>query len=162
MDPLKENGLKIFDSYVTHIFNWFYTSVVSKLVSELPSLWYRSARNRRCASIKIASTPPTAQTPVSNELIFWRATPHEIAFRGTEAIFEFRPWSWDTKLKLGHFSMFPPFLNGPDISMFIPNISAPRQKFKNRLGAPESIPMMSFSPKNQPIWHRRLGCRGGC
>ena len=38
MDPLKENGLKIFDSYVTHIFNWFYTSVVSKLVSELPSL----------------------------------------------------------------------------------------------------------------------------
>ena len=33
-------------------------------------------------------------------------------------------------------------------------------KFKNRLGAPESIAMMSFSPKNQPIWPRRFGCRG--
>ena len=40
---------------------------------------------------KSLAPPPTAQTPVSNWLIFWRATPHEIAFRGTEAIFEFRP-----------------------------------------------------------------------
>ena len=40
--------------------------------------------------LKSLAPPPTAQTPVSNELIFWRATPHEIAFRGTEAIFEYR------------------------------------------------------------------------
>ena len=52
--------------------------------------------------------------------------------------------------------MFPPFLNGPEISMFIPNISAPRQKFKNRLGAPESIAMMSsrlkISPFDPGVW----------
>ena len=40
-------------------------------------------------------------------------------------------------------------------------ILASRAKFKNRLGAPESIAMMSFSPKNQPICPRRLGRRGG-
>ena len=55
--------------------------------------------------------------------------------------------------------MFFLFLIGLEISMFSPNISAPRQKFKNRLGAPESIAMMSFSPKNQPIWLRHLGSR---
>ena len=34
-------------------------------------------------------------------------------------------------------------------------------KFKNRLGAPESIHMRGFSPKNEQIWPRGLGCRGG-
>ena len=34
-------------------------------------------------------------------------------------------------------------------------------KFKNRLGAPESIHMRGFSPKNEQIWSRGLGCRGG-
>ncbi len=43
------------------------------------------------------------------------------------------------------------FLIGLEISMFSPDISAPRQKFKNRLGALESIAIMSFSPENQPI-----------
>ena len=33
--------------------------------------------------------------------------------------------------------------------------------FKNRLGAPESIHMRGFSPKNEQIWPRGLGCRGG-
>ena len=42
-----------------------------------------------------------------------------------------------------------------------PHNSAPRQKFKNRLGAPESIPMRSFSPKNEPIRPRGLSCGGG-
>ena len=35
-------------------------------------------------------------------------------------------------------------------------------KFKNRLDAPESIHMRGFSPKNEQIWPRGLGCRGGC
>ena len=35
-------------------------------------------------------------------------------------------------------------------------------KFKNRLGAPESIHMRGFSPKNEQIWPRGLGCRGMC
>ena len=35
-------------------------------------------------------------------------------------------------------------------------------KLKNRLGAPESIHMRGFSPKNEQIWARGLGCRGGC
>ena len=39
--------------------------------------------------------PPTAQTPGPNWLIFWLETPHLIAFRGTEAIFEFLPGSRD-------------------------------------------------------------------
>ena len=43
------------------------------------------------------------------------------------------------------------FLIGLETSMLSPNISVPRQKFKNRLGAPESIAMMSFSPENQLI-----------
>ena len=34
-------------------------------------------------------------------------------------------------------------------------------KFKNRLGAPESIHMRGFSPKNEQIRPRGLGCRGG-
>ena len=34
-------------------------------------------------------------------------------------------------------------------------------KFKNRLDAPESIHMRGFSPKNEQIWPRGLGCRGG-
>ena len=41
-----------------------------------------------------------------------------------------------------------------------PHISAPRQKFKNRLGTPESTPMKNFSPKNEPIRPRGLSCRG--
>ena len=35
-------------------------------------------------------------------------------------------------------------------------------KFQNRLGAPKSNPIRGLSPKNEPIWLRRLGCRGGC
>ena len=34
-------------------------------------------------------------------------------------------------------------------------------KFKNRLGAPESIHMRGLSPKNEPIRPTRLSCRGG-
>ena len=45
------------------------------------------------APIKIDGTPPTAQTPRSNWLIFWLETPHGNDFRGTEAIFEFQPGS---------------------------------------------------------------------
>ena len=45
---------------------------------------------------------------------------------------------------------------------FSAHISALRMKFKNRLGASESIHMRGLSPKNEPIRPRRLGCRGGC
>ena len=48
---------------------------------------YRNARNTRCAVLKIDGTPPTAQTPGSNWLIFLLETPHGDTFRGTEAIF---------------------------------------------------------------------------
>ena len=35
-------------------------------------------------------------------------------------------------------------------------------KFKNRLGAPESIHIRGLSPKNEPIRPMRLGWKGGC
>ena len=46
-------------------------------------------------------------------------------------------------------------------AVFFAYISAPRMKFKNRLGAPESIHMRGLVPKNEPIRPGRLGCRGG-
>ena len=46
--------------------------------------------------------------------------------------------------------------------MKIPNISAPRTKFRNRLDAPESILLRATHLKFEPIRPRRLGCRGGC
>ena len=49
---------------------------------------------------KITGTPPTAQTPGPNWLIFWLEAPHLIVFGRTEAIFEFRIWGWD----IGPFS----------------------------------------------------------
>ena len=45
---------------------------------------------------KRTAPPPTAQTPGSNLLIFWRETPQRDPLRGTGAIFEFRPMSGDT------------------------------------------------------------------
>ena len=50
---------------------------------------------------KSMAPPPTAQTPGSNWLIFWLETPHRNTFRGTEAIFEFHPGSWDMGLFMG-------------------------------------------------------------
>ena len=63
---------------------------------------------------QIASTPPspTAQTPKSNGLIFWRETHHGNAFRGTEAIFEFHLSSRDMTEKCAIFAG----LLGPDLS----------------------------------------------
>ena len=54
-----------------------------------------------------------------------------------------------------------PFLIGPEISMFIPNISASDAKFENPLGDPESTLLRGSHLKNELIWTRRLGCRGG-
>ena len=45
--------------------------------------------------------------------------------------------------------------------MFIPNSSASDAKFKNPLDDPESIHLRGSQLKNEPIWQRRLGCRGG-
>ena len=45
--------------------------------------------------------------------------------------------------------------------MFIPNISASDAKFENPLDDPESILLRGSQLKNELIWPRRLGCRGG-
>ena len=119
---------------------------------------YRSERNTRWKSSKSVAPPPTAYTPGPNWLIFCRETPHVNAFRGTEAIFEFHPRSRD----MGTFWGFRVVKLGVKNWWFSAYISAPRMKFKNRLGAPESIHMRGLSPKNELIRPRRLGCRGGC
>ena len=107
---------------------------------------------------KPVAPPPTAQTPCPNLFIFWREPPHVNAFRGTEAIFEFHSWSRDTCQKL---SIFEPQMD-PSKTPKCAHISDSRMKFKNRLGAPESIHMRGLVPKNEPIRPGRLGCRGGC
>ena len=38
---------------------------------------------------------------------------------------------------------------------------APLSQLLIRLGDPESIPLRGSHLKNEPIWHQRLGCRGG-
>ena len=50
--------------------------------------------------------PPTALTPQPNRLIFWQEAPYLIAFRGTEAIWEFHPMSRDINKKLTIFAQF--------------------------------------------------------
>ena len=107
---------------------------------------------------KPVAPPPTAQTPWPNLFIFWREPPHVNAFRGTEAIFEFHSWSRDISQKL---PIFEP-QSDPSKTPKCAHISGFRMKFKNRLGAPESIHMRGLVPKNEPIRPRRLGCRGGC
>ena len=57
--------------------------------------------------------------------------------------------------------IFEPQFKPSKISKFN-HISDSRMKFKNRLGAPESIHMRGLVPKNEPIRPGRLGCRGGC
>ena len=79
------------------------------------------------------------------------------AFRGTEAIFEFHPRSRDISRKS---SIFDPQFDHSKTPKSA-HISASRMKFKNRLGAPESIHMRGLSTKNEPIRPRRVGCRGG-
>ena len=48
-----------------------------------------------------------------------------------------------------------------EISTFIPNISASDTKFENPLGDPESTLLRGSQLKNELIWPRRSGCRGG-
>ena len=43
----------------------------------------------------------------------------------------------------------------------MPNISVSDAKFENPLDDPESIPLRGSQLKNELIWPRRLGCRGG-
>ena len=45
--------------------------------------------------------------------------------------------------------------------MVFPNISASDAKFENPLDDPESILLRGSQLKNELIWPRRLGCRGG-
>ena len=90
------------------------------------------------------------------------AAPLEDTFRGTGAIFEFRARSRDNELFVGHFRVFSDPPKGPKISMKIFNIPASRTKFKNRLGAPESILLRGSHLKYEPIWCMGLGCREGC
>ena len=45
--------------------------------------------------------------------------------------------------------------------MFFPNISASDAKVENPLDDPESILLRGSQLKNELIWPRRLGCRGG-
>ena len=118
---------------------------------------YRSDWNTRWKASKSVAPPPTAQTPGPNLFIFWREPPHVNAFRGTEAIFEFHSWSRDISQKL---SIFESQLD-PSKTPKCAHISDSRKKFKNRLGAPESIHMRGLVPKNEPIRPGRLGCRGG-
>ena len=72
------------------------------------SIWttYRSDRNTRWKASKIGAPPPTAQTPGPNWLILWPVSPHMNIFKGTEAIFEFHPRSWDMSRKLAIFAYF--------------------------------------------------------
>ena len=46
-------------------------------------------------SLEKRSTPPTAQTPEPNSLIFWRDSIHVITLGMSEAIFEFPIWDRD-------------------------------------------------------------------
>ena len=131
------------------IFGYFY------LARE--NIWLQKWLKYKVKSLQIRSTPPTAQTPGPNLFIFWREPPHVNAFRGTEAIFEFHSWSRDISQKL---SIFESQLD-PSKTPKCAHISDSRKKFKNRLGAPESIHMRGLVPKNEPIRPRRLGCRGG-
>ena len=45
--------------------------------------------------------------------------------------------------------------------MFFPNISASDAKIENPPDDPESILLRGSQLKNELIWPRRLGCRGG-
>ena len=45
--------------------------------------------------------------------------------------------------------------------MFFPNISASDAKFENSLNDSETILLRGSQLKNELIWPRRLGCRGG-
>ena len=108
-------------------------------------------------SFENPSTPPTAQTPGPNWLIFWRETPHVNSFRLTEAIFEFHLRSRDIGKKSSILARFW----APSKTPKCAHISALRTKFKNRLGYSETIHMRGLLPKNEPIRSRRMGCRGG-
>ena len=45
--------------------------------------------------------------------------------------------------------------------MFFPNVSASEAKIENPPDDPESILLRGSQLKNELIWPRRLGCRGG-
>ena len=110
---------------------------------------------------KSMATRPTAQTAEPNKLKFFMEALQEDSFRGTEAIFEFPARSRDNELFKGHFGVFSDPPKGPKTSMNIPNISSSKMKFKNRLGAPETILLKGFHEKFEPIRSSGLGCRGG-
>ena len=81
-------------------------------------------------SLEKRSTPPTAQTPEPNSLIFWRDSIHAITLGMSEAIFEFPIWDRD----MGPTPSPQMSPSGPKNGQKWSHISAPDWKFKNRLG----------------------------
>ena len=77
-----------------------------------------------------------------NELKFGMHAPNGQIRESTKAIFEFHSWSRDINQKL---SIFEPLFD-PSKNPNCAHISASRMKFKNRLGAPESIHMRGLVP----------------
>ena len=122
---------------------------------------YRSARNRRCAAIKIASTPPYSPNALVKLADFLAGNPSWGYFPGHRGDFWISPWMPRYRPIFGLLRAQIRVQETGKNCSFFRHISASKMKFKNRLGAPESIAMMSFSPKNQPIRPRRLGSRGG-